>query len=443
MKGAATLTLAVLAFAAKANAEPGLDALLASLADNGRFSGAVVLMEGGRERYARGFGWADQKARRPFTPDTPSDGGSIAKPMTAAAILRLSTTGKLDLDAPAKSLVPEFPHPGTTLRQLLAHSAGLPDHGAFQPLLEAGTPVSTHDLLVATSRQQPQPAFPPGTAFDYCNLCYDSLGAALEVVHHRPYRDLIRTEVLLPAGATTAFARPARLSDWPVPRTIGYSSAAPGALPLDQLDNEGFYGASNMMVSTRDLAAFAQSWLTGPLHGIRAAAIEPVTIGGKRSEIRLGSWYCNSSATTCHYSGHHQGFDTFAAWNSATEQTAAFVSNGGLAPWDLHRLQRAMVDSSAGRPVSMPAAHPACLATTPPSSLVGRYRTQAGTVAIEADGERLMLATDGHPPVQLFHIAPGTHYAPGLDVFLCLDQGTTLLWFNAYADLQGERIPTP
>jgi CubicO group peptidase (beta-lactamase class C family) len=438
----AVLSFAILGLTIEARADSGLDPLLGKLAAEGRFSGAVVLMEDGKERYARGFGWADQDQRRPFTPDTPSDGGSIAKPMTAAAILRLSTSGRLDLDAPAVRLVPDFPHPETTLRELLAHSAGLPDYGDFQALLDAGRPVFTVDLLRETARKQPKPSFPPGTAFEYCNLCYDVLGAALEAVERRSYGEIVRTDLLQPAGATTAFARPARLADWPVARTIGYSGAALGAKPFDQLDNEGFHGASNMMVSARDLAAFAQGWLGEPFASLRLVAVETVAIGEKRSGIRLGSWYCNAESTLCNYSGHHQGFDSFAVWNSSTGRAAAFVSNGGLSPWDLHRLQRVLVAATRNEAATMPPEPRACRTAVSPAKAIGRYALGDTFVDVRRSGETLWVAPQGMAESQLFPVSPGTYYAPGLDAYLCFAHGSRLLWFSAMHDAAGTLATT-
>jgi CubicO group peptidase (beta-lactamase class C family) len=429
-----------LILAGAGEAQPELENLLTSLSAEGRFSGAVVLRSEGRESYAGGFGWADQSASRPFTTDTASDGASIAKPMTAAAILRLAESGRIDLDAPVIQHVPVFPYPQTTLRQLLAHSAGLPDYDSFQALLESGKPVLTSDVLRETAVRFPYPAFPPGSKFEYCNLCYDTLGLVLEDVHRRSYGEIIRTEILGPAGATSAFARPARLADWPIPRTIGYANAGPGAARNDQLDNEGFLGGSNMMVSARDLVAFAESWLSGPLRALRPTAVQHVEIDGKRSRIRLGSWYCNPAATLCQYSGHHQGFDSLAIWNSETGRVAAFVSNSSLPPWNLHRLQRALIANTQGLPASMPDEPEACQVPLPPEKAVGRYRMPDQTIEIVKAGEKLTLLSAGQPANSLFPVSPGTYYAPGLDAYICFEKGNRLFWYSAERDVTAERI---
>jgi len=64
--------LALTAGAPSAAREPlGLDTLLAELAGNGAFSGAVVVRDARGTRFARGYGPADPFTGRRFTPDTP------------------------------------------------------------------------------------------------------------------------------------------------------------------------------------------------------------------------------------------------------------------------------------------------------------------------------------------------------------------------------------
>ena len=103
------------------------DRRLDTLHARGLFAGAVVLGRGEEELYARGFGPANRAAGVPFTPDTPADGASIAKTLTAAAVFMLVDEGRVRLDDPVTTYVPEYPHPDTRVRDLLSHSSGLPE----------------------------------------------------------------------------------------------------------------------------------------------------------------------------------------------------------------------------------------------------------------------------------------------------------------------------
>jgi N-acyl-D-amino-acid deacylase len=148
-------------------------ALLSGLHAAGNFSGAVIIGRNGEIIYEGALGTADGIA--PFTPETAADGGSLAKPFTATSIWLLASEGEFSLDEPVQTYVPEFPHAGTRILDLLGHSAGLADYGAFQALLDGGQPVDTRALLNEQQRNFPRPLFAAGSQFDYCNLCFDTL----------------------------------------------------------------------------------------------------------------------------------------------------------------------------------------------------------------------------------------------------------------------------
>jgi CubicO group peptidase (beta-lactamase class C family) len=73
-------------------------AVLKEVADTAAFNGAVVLMRNGQVVYEGAVGLAQRDPDRPYTPDTPSDGGSLAKTMTAAAVWELVAEGRLQFD---------------------------------------------------------------------------------------------------------------------------------------------------------------------------------------------------------------------------------------------------------------------------------------------------------------------------------------------------------
>jgi CubicO group peptidase (beta-lactamase class C family) len=69
-----------------------------------------------------------------------------------SAMMQLTETGKVDLDAPVQRYLPEFRGPNkelVTVRHLLTHSSGLP---AWRPLYkETTTPEAARALAVATA----------------------------------------------------------------------------------------------------------------------------------------------------------------------------------------------------------------------------------------------------------------------------------------------------
>uniref|UniRef100_A0A3B5B5N5 Lactamase beta n=1 Tax=Stegastes partitus TaxID=144197 RepID=A0A3B5B5N5_9TELE len=86
----------------------------------------------GAQVWCEGIGYADLENRVPCTPETIMRIASISKPLTSAAAARLCEQGKLDLDVPVQTYVPEFPQKQfngqdvtITSRMILSHLSGI------------------------------------------------------------------------------------------------------------------------------------------------------------------------------------------------------------------------------------------------------------------------------------------------------------------------------
>ena len=109
--------------------------------------------------------WAGMTDRGPWQPDTRSCLFSVSKGVTTICVLMAVERGAIDLDAPVVTYWPEYGDRGkgtTTVRQLLAHQAGLPaptadltpdDVRAWEP--------------VARALAEQAPAWEPGTTYAY------------------------------------------------------------------------------------------------------------------------------------------------------------------------------------------------------------------------------------------------------------------------------------
>ena len=109
-----------------------IEALLAESLARWNIPGAsmAVLVDG--EVLEAAAGIANLNTGLRVTPDTLFQYGSITKTLTSTLVLRLVQEGRVALDAPVAEYVPEFAPASAdlakriTVRQLLAHSSGLP-----------------------------------------------------------------------------------------------------------------------------------------------------------------------------------------------------------------------------------------------------------------------------------------------------------------------------
>jgi len=211
-----------------------VDSLMSELYDQGYFNGAVVVGRGDQVLYERGFGLANVEEGLPFTPDTPSHGASMAKTLTAAAILILEEDGRIDLDDPVTTQLPEFPYPEVTIRHLISHDSGLHPEAVYFNTFAPQADKRTNDrLLEILAEHKPPLAFPPGSAFEYSSTGYIMAALLIERATGQSYAAFLRERIFDPLQMNSSFVRPAEDSDWNargrsaivVSRTVRWSSS--------------------------------------------------------------------------------------------------------------------------------------------------------------------------------------------------------------------------
>ena len=88
---------------------------------------SLAIVKGDQILYMQGYGTANTQGD-PVTPQTPFLIGSVTKSFTALAAQQLAAAGKLDLEAPVQTYLPNFstadPTSVITVRNLLDHRSG-------------------------------------------------------------------------------------------------------------------------------------------------------------------------------------------------------------------------------------------------------------------------------------------------------------------------------
>jgi CubicO group peptidase (beta-lactamase class C family) len=148
-----------------------------------------------------GFGVTSVEHPLEVTEETLFQIGSITKPFTATAIMRLVERGDLDLDSTVRSYVPEFrvmdedASANATLRQLLSHTSGWA--GDF--FLDTG-PGDDALACYADAMAGLDQLAPVGALFSYNNAGFSLAGYLIELVTGERYETAMRQLVLEPLG---------------------------------------------------------------------------------------------------------------------------------------------------------------------------------------------------------------------------------------------------
>lgn len=115
-------------------------------------------------------GVADERSRRPWTPDTPSVIFSCTKGLVSILAARLVQEGRLDYNAPVARYWPEFAAAGkghVLVRDLLAHRAGL---SAPRDVLTTADAMNWEGVVARLAAQEP--LWDPGTGYAYHALTH-------------------------------------------------------------------------------------------------------------------------------------------------------------------------------------------------------------------------------------------------------------------------------
>jgi D-alanyl-D-alanine carboxypeptidase len=242
-----------------------------------------------------------------MSPDTPFHVASIGKTFTATLILQLAEEGALGpggIDTPFADVAPFEPaiaarlaQPGTTLRQLLSHTAGLRDTFEDGPEALGGAQGPAAGSLMAhmmgadpTRGWEPwdparpddrkagvlnwflatgtaaAPLWAPGAGFHYSDTGYMLLALVAEALAHSDYPALVRSRILAPLGLEAGIympwreQRPAGLAEpdaevWLGPMPV---LASGGNLSFD-------YGGGGLVATPSALNAFLRALLAGRL----------------------------------------------------------------------------------------------------------------------------------------------------------------------------------
>jgi len=128
---------------------------------------------------------------------------SVTKTFTALAILQLEQGGKLSIEKDAKTYWPEFPYPGDiTIRQLLSHTAGIPNPIPLRwiHLADEHSSFDKDSFFEPIFHKYQKVKTRPNEKFFYSNLGYVLLGQFIEKISGKTYEQFINDNIISKLG---------------------------------------------------------------------------------------------------------------------------------------------------------------------------------------------------------------------------------------------------
>lgn len=166
------------------------------------FSGSVVIFKSNEVIYDKSFGFADVENRIANTSKTKIRIGSINKHFTAALIMQKVQSGQLALDDTLDKFDLGFPADiakQITVRHLLRHTSGFADIFNDEYMQNYKRLKTINDKLPLLI-DKPLISV-PGEKYNYSNYGYIVLGAILEKIENKPFKLILKNNILSVIGA--------------------------------------------------------------------------------------------------------------------------------------------------------------------------------------------------------------------------------------------------
>lgn len=255
-----------------------IDAIMKSAVAQGTIPGGVVLIgHDGRVVYRKAFGMRSlEPSREAMTADTIFDIASMTKCVaTATSVMKLVEEGKIRLNDPVATYLPEFAKngkEGITVRELLTHFSGLKED------LDLKSAWKGREAAYRMVMEE-KPVFPPGSRFQYSDVNFETLGFVVEKVSGLSLDEYASRNVFVPLGMSeTRFLPPVQWRTRIAPTEYDENHVMLRGTVHDPTARRmgGVAGHAGVFSTADDLAKFAEDLLTG-FHMLSAQAVEKMT----------------------------------------------------------------------------------------------------------------------------------------------------------------------
>ena len=338
-----------------------LDELIGKYTEYGQFNGSVLVAEKGKIIYKKGFGQANMEWNIPNQSDTKHRLGSVTKQFTSMLIMQLVQQGKLKLDVPISTYLPDYPKANgdqITLHHLLTHTSGIPNYTDFPNFFKnkGRNPYSPTEFVTYFADSTLE--FKPGEKFAYSNSGYFLLGVIIEKVTGKTYEQVMQENILTPLKMNnTGFDHHATILK---NRATGYEKNGGDYINAQYLDMSVPYAAGSLYSTVDDLYLWDQALYTNQLlqkENMDLLFTKHIQDGGGFygygwgiRKMPVGN--TKDSVSIIAHGGGINGFNTMLTRIPADKNLIVLLNNTGGAP--LNKISSAIAGIIYSKPYAMP-----------------------------------------------------------------------------------------
>mgnify|MGYP000725029487 CR=1 FL=1 len=290
------------------------------------------------------YGSAQFESPAPITPATRFMVGSVSKWITTVAVLRLVEQGKLDLDKPVTTWLPELPAASraVSLRALLSNTSGIENGLGLAMKRDRSAALLAISPLEGALKFGSGPlGFAPGSNFDYSVTNWLLVGGIVERATGEAFSDVVTRLVFEPVGLRdTGFVD----RDSTAPRlALAYDAAraARKVTPSPPMvaASGTIYSTASDLVKLAD-AVYGESLLAPAsrreLLTVQYAA-EEYALGGRVKQVR--------GAALAWETGVSGGYKTLLAYAPASGRAVVLLNNTDMQQSEQASIGLALLDA--------------------------------------------------------------------------------------------------
>lgn len=371
--------------------------------------GVQVSLIKGDEQLDFVHGMANADLGIPLIQETVIQIGSTTKIFNAAIAMTLAEEGKLDLDVPVKTYLPEFQVADEvatstiTMRRLFSMSSGL-DNG---PYTAHGGGEDALARYVESLSDLPQ-AYEPGKGFGYSNAGTSIAGYTSERIAGKSWDDLLMDRIFKPAGLNNAatLERDLMFQRVSAGHAVNPETGEVMVIKPWHITRAQGPAGSTLAMSAHDLARFGKIFLNEGIadNGTRILSAESVTAmttattpvpSGMAEAWGLGPYQFDWNGTELwgHAGGNMSGTSDLR-WIPEMEGVIAVVCNTPAALGRFLKILHTQIAQEAfgiSIPLLEKPANPAVISN--PDRFTGTYKGVGGSFIVEVNDEQSLKMT--------------------------------------------------
>ena len=380
----------------------------------------------------------------PVTPETLFQIGSITKLYTAALAMQLVEEGKLALDAPMRTVLPDFKVKDEsvaariTLRHLLTHTSGIMGD-YFRDAGRGEDRVARFTAMMVALDQVHE----PGEMFSYCNTGFVAAGRMIEAANGTTWDKAIRQRLAKPLDTPSISTLPEQAMRYQT--AIGHLGG-PGKLfvtPIAYLAASNGPAGATPMAKARDVVTFMRMMMAGgvapnghrvlsagsvhAMHNMNVVCPTGMNIGAIGLATFMWDWDGDGSYEVVGHDGSTIGQAAWARYHPASGTAVCLLTNGGNGKALADRLIRETFSDAAGIvPPELP--QPDAALAIAPARYLGRYANTMEEIEVSEESGSLVATVTPAPDYAV--MSGGPKRVPlkpvNAELFLGVPPGMTL-----------------